>query len=64
MRQRFNVWLELPEDATASDGCGYIEAALRCHRGSLRPASDDDDSGDPMANLDRSSISVGYHRRD
>ncbi len=63
MRRKFLVELEVPEGAKVTDCATYIREAVATWAGSLRPpcSYDDNDPGDPMFNLDRTSIIVKRH---
>jgi len=65
MRHKFLVELEVPEGAKVADCADYIYDAVATWAGSLRPpcSYNDNDQGDPMFNLDRTSIIVKrYHK--
>lgn len=57
-RIRLSISFEIPEGADREDCLAYAVEAVGCYVGSKRPpgAYGNDDPGDPMFELDRSSI--------
>lgn len=64
-RVEFRVAFDLPPDCSRSYAKECLESHLSIMGGDLRPPGSigDEDPGDPMFGLDRSSISVCHARR-
>jgi hypothetical protein len=60
LKRQFLVELDVPPGATIADCVTYIHDAVIIHCGSLPPSGFGED-GDPMSELDRSSVKVRKH---
>lgn len=56
----YKVTLTLPTGARPADGRAYVEDAVACWHGSLRPPGgyEPNDPGDPMFTLDGATVKV------
>lgn len=57
---RFKVEFDLPGDARISEAREYVEAAIHSYAGGLKPpgADESDPRGNPMFDLDRTTIRI------